>query len=112
MLNLTLTYHTARDRIALALDPDSPFLEIGAFAGYNLPSSSPCASMIGGVGLIHDRPILILSHIPTQSGGAWNEYTVLKQNRLMAVAMENDLPVLSLVQSVSLTFFASSYIHC
>ncbi|OAK98036.1 ClpP/crotonase [Phaeosphaeriaceae sp. SRC1lsM3a] len=89
----------ARDRIALALDPDSPFLEIGAFAGYNLPSSSPCASMIGGVGLIHDRPILILSHIPTQSGGAWNEYTVLKQNRLMAVAMENDLPVLSLVQS-------------
>lgn len=58
--------------------------------------------MIGGIGLIHERSVLILSHIPTQSGGAWNEYTVLKQNRLIAIATENDLPVLSLVQSVRL----------
>jgi acetyl-CoA carboxylase carboxyltransferase component len=55
--------------------------------------------MIGGIGLIHDRPCMILSHIPTQSGGAWNEYTVLKQNRLTAIAMENDLPIVGLVQS-------------
>ncbi|KAF2824418.1 ClpP/crotonase [Ophiobolus disseminans] len=89
----------ARDRIALVLDTDSPFLEIGAFAGYNLPDSTPCASMIGGMGLIHDRPCLVLSHIPTQSGGAWNEYTVMKQNRLTAIAMENDLPIVGLVQS-------------
>lgn len=58
--------------------------------------------MIGGIGLIHERPCLVLSHIPTQSGGAWNEYTVMKQSRLTEVAMENDLPVVSLVQSVSI----------
>ncbi|KAH7125146.1 carboxyl transferase [Dendryphion nanum] len=88
-----------RDRIALLLDTDSPFLEIGAFAGHNLKESTPCASMIGGIGLIHNRPCMILSHIPTQSGGAWNEYTVIKQNRLTAIAIENDLPIVALVQS-------------
>lgn len=41
-----------------------------------------------------------MSHIPTQSGGAWNEMTVLKVNRVMEVAFENDLPLVSLVQSV------------
>ena len=59
-----------------------------------------------------------MSHIPTQSGGAWNEMTgelmisnwliiyltdaiVLKVNRMMEIAFENDLPLISLVQSVS-----------
>jgi acetyl-CoA carboxylase carboxyltransferase component len=65
--------------------------------------------MIGGIGLIHDRPCLILSHIPTQSGGAWNEYTVMKQNRLTEIAMENDLPVVALVQSVCLSPSPRSY---
>ena len=30
----------ARDRVHLFLDPDIPFLELGAFAGYKLDSSS------------------------------------------------------------------------
>ncbi len=63
------------------------------------------------------RTCLIISHIPTQSGGAWNEMTgrvcccyeynlidkesVLKQNRVTTIATENDLPVIALVQSVS-----------
>lgn len=57
-----------------------------------------------------------MSHIPTQSGGAWNEMTgtsdpassvvlklsqeVIKTNRTMQISMENDLPLISLVQSV------------
>ncbi|KAF2035281.1 ClpP/crotonase [Setomelanomma holmii] len=103
--NTALDRHTsrgqllARDRISLLLDPDSPFLEIAAFTGHKLPDSTPCGSMIGGIGLIHNRPCLVLSHIPTQSGGAWNEYTVMKVDRLTEIAAENDLPVVSLVQS-------------
>ena len=65
-----------------------------------------------------------MSHIPTQSGGAWNEMTgknnlgynstfkfmltlnsVLKMNRMMEIAFENDLPLISLVQSVRLFGF-------
>jgi acetyl-CoA carboxylase carboxyltransferase component len=43
---------TARDRIALLLDPESPFLELCSFAGFELPDSSPCASLIVGVGSV------------------------------------------------------------
>lgn len=43
--------------------------------GYNLKDSSPCASIIGGIGNVCGRPVMILAHVPTQSGGAWNEFT-------------------------------------
>lgn len=88
-----------RDRISLLLDSDSPFLELCSFAGFGLPDSSPCASLIVGIGSVSGRPCLILSHVPTQSGGAWNELTVLKQNRVTAIATENRLPIIALVQS-------------
>ncbi|GES66754.1 carboxyl transferase domain-domain-containing protein [Aspergillus terreus] len=89
----------ARDRIALLLDQDSPFLELCAFAGYGNKDSTPCANLISGIGTVSGRLCLLMSHIPTQSGGAWNEMTVLKVNRMMEVAFENDLPLISLVQS-------------
>ena len=41
---------TARDRIALLLDQDSPFLELGAFAGFENKDSTPCANLISGIG--------------------------------------------------------------
>ncbi|KAI9146711.1 Acyl-CoA ligase sidI [Paramyrothecium foliicola] len=73
-----------RDRIALLLDQDSPFLELGPFAGFGNENSTPCANLIAGIG---------------NSGGAWNEMTVLKVNRMLEIAFENDLPLISLVQS-------------
>lgn len=118
----------ARDRIALLLDFDSPFLELCPFAGHKLPNSNNCANIIAGIGIVRlvqiraflapessDSPVstasanlglfsgmpcLLMSHIPTQDGGAWNEYTVQKVNRIMEIGMENDLPLISLVQSV------------
>lgn len=45
-------FRIARDRIALLLDPDSPFLELCTFAGFGLPDSSPCASLIVGIGTV------------------------------------------------------------
>ncbi|KAJ5683495.1 hypothetical protein N7462_006660 [Penicillium macrosclerotiorum] len=39
-----------RDRVALSLDQDSPFLELGAFAGFENPDSTPCANLIAGIG--------------------------------------------------------------
>ncbi|KAF4963732.1 hypothetical protein FSARC_8280 [Fusarium sarcochroum] len=88
-----------RDRITLLLDADSPFLELGSFAGFRQPQSNSCANLIAGIGLVSGRPCLLMSHIPTQSGGAWNEMTVLKVNRIMEIGLENDLPLISLVQS-------------
>ncbi|CAG7920918.1 unnamed protein product [Penicillium olsonii] len=88
-----------RDRVALLLDQDSPFLELGAFTGFGNEDSTPCGNLIAGIGNVCGRICLLMSHIPTQSGGAWNEMTVLKVNRMMEIAFENDLPLVSLVQS-------------
>lgn len=43
---------TARDRVALLLDEDSPFLELAPFAGYENPDSTPAASLVTGIGLV------------------------------------------------------------
>ncbi|KAJ4252784.1 hypothetical protein NW762_010690 [Fusarium torreyae] len=77
---------TARDRVALLLDHDSPFLELAQFAGYGL-DSTPCASLIAGIGKVSGKICMIICHIPSIKGGAWNEYT------------KNRLPVIGLVQA-------------
>ncbi|KAI1846885.1 hypothetical protein JX265_004855 [Neoarthrinium moseri] len=88
-----------RDRIALLLDQGSPFLELCSFAGYGNRDSTPCANLIAGIGTVSGTICLLMSHIPTRSGGAWNEMTVIKVNRMLEIATENDLPLISLVQS-------------
>lgn len=45
-------YHIARDRISLLLDSDSPFLELGPFAGFEVSGSNNCANLIAGIGLV------------------------------------------------------------
>lgn len=49
---LLTTLQLARDRIALLLDSDSPFLELCPFAGHGLPDSTPAANMITGIGVV------------------------------------------------------------
>ncbi|KAJ5235730.1 uncharacterized protein N7469_004898 [Penicillium citrinum] len=88
-----------RDRISLLLDQDSPFLEVCAFAGYENEDSTPGANIIAGIGNVCGKPCFLLSHVPTSQGGAWNVMTVLKVNRCLEISMENDLPLISLVQS-------------
>lgn len=47
-----LTNNPARDRIKMLLDPDTPFLELCIFAGYQQSGSSPCASIVAGIGIV------------------------------------------------------------
>ena len=44
--------YTARDRISLLLDHESPFLELGSFAGFDNRDSTPCANLIAGIGSV------------------------------------------------------------
>ncbi|KAK4894407.1 hypothetical protein LTR27_007291 [Elasticomyces elasticus] len=89
----------ARDRISLLLDPDSPFLELCPFAGVGQKDVPPCGNLIAGIGSICGRSCLVVSHIPTQNGGAWSTSTIPKQNRVTEIATENGLPIVALVQS-------------
>lgn len=47
-----LMFVLARDRISLVLDPDSPFLELGSFAGFGNSDSNACANLITGIGSV------------------------------------------------------------
>lgn len=48
--DLLLTSDSARDRVNLLLDSDSPFLELCALAGHDQETSSASASLVAGIG--------------------------------------------------------------
>lgn len=89
---------TARERIELLLDRDTPFLELCPFAAWG--SDFPVgASVIGGIGTISGVECVILANDPTIAGGTSNPFTLKKQLRIMDIALKNRLPFISLVES-------------
>lgn len=90
-----------RDRIELLLDPDTPFLELSALAGYNMYGDDFIASggIITGIGLIHGREVMIVANDATVKGGTYLPITVKKHLRAQEIALENNLPCVYLVDS-------------
>jgi len=90
---------TARERIDLLLDENSPFLELLPFAGIAGKSSEGGSTSVGGIGLVNDRLIMVISNVGTNKGGSVNLPTLNKSLRLGEIAFENDLPMINLVES-------------
>lgn len=88
----------ARERIELLLDPDSPFLELSPLAawGTEFPVG---ASTIVGIGVVSGVECLIVANDPTVRGGTSNPWTLRKGFRANDIAVQNRLPVISLVES-------------
>src|SRR5271168_4124984 len=62
----------ARERIALLLDPNSPFLELSPFAAYEVYSEEvPAAGIITGIGKISGRECVIVANDATVKGGTY-----------------------------------------
>jgi 3-methylcrotonyl-CoA carboxylase beta subunit len=92
----------ARDRVDLLLDPGSPFLELSALAAYDMYGGEyavPSAGIITGVGRVGERECVIVANDATVKGGTYYPMTVKKHLRAQAVAAENALPCLYLVDS-------------
>ena len=90
----------ARERVARLLDPDTPFLEIGALAAYGMYEGDVHgAGLIAGVGRIVGREAMIVANDPTIKGGAYYPMTVKKHLRAQEIAFENALPCVYLVDS-------------
>ncbi|MFT3661234.1 MAG: carboxyl transferase domain-containing protein [Gordonia sp. (in: high G+C Gram-positive bacteria)] len=88
----------ARERIELLVDEDSPFLELCPLAAYG--SQFPVgASVVIGIGVVEGVECLIVANDPTIKGGSSNPWTLRKTLRCNDIAMENRLPVISLVES-------------
>ncbi|HMU11189.1 MAG TPA: carboxyl transferase domain-containing protein [Ferruginibacter sp.] len=93
---------TARERIAYLCDDNSPFVEIGAFAGYDMypdEGGCPAGGTISGIGYISGRQCIIVANDQTVKAGAWFPITGKKNLRMQEIAMENKLPVIYLVDS-------------
>ena len=89
-----------RDRVARLLDPGSPFLEVGLFAGHDLyDGASPGGGMIAGVGLVEGREVMILCNDATVKGGTYFPISVKKHLRAQEIAAANHLPCIYLVDS-------------
>ena len=87
-----------RERIELLLDRDAPFLELMPVAASG--SSFPVgASLVCGIGRVHGVDVMVMANDPTVRGGASNPYSAKKTGRAMAIARENRLPLVNLVES-------------
>jgi 3-methylcrotonyl-CoA carboxylase beta subunit len=90
-----------RDRIDRLVDPGSPFLEIGQLAGFEMYGSDNVAAggLITGVGSINGQECMVVANDATVKGGTYYPITVKKHLRAQAVAAENNLPCIYLVDS-------------
>ena len=87
-----------RERIALVLDEDAPFLEISPLAGWR-SNVTVGSGFIVGIGVVSGIECLILGHDPSVRAGAFNEFNQKKLMRGLEIARENRLPYIQLVES-------------
>jgi acetyl-CoA carboxylase carboxyltransferase component len=93
---------TARERIQYLIDKDAPFIEIGAFAGWEMyeeQGGCPAGGTVAGVGYVSGRQCVIVANDQTVKAGAWFPITGKKNLRMQEIAMQNNLPIIYLVDS-------------
>jgi len=89
-----------RERLDKLFDRNTPFIEMSALAAYDMyDNEAPSASMVTGVGVIHDREVLIIANDATVKGGTYFPMTIKKHIRAQEIALENRLPCIYLVDS-------------
>jgi acetyl-CoA carboxylase carboxyltransferase component len=87
-----------RERVARALDPDTPFLEISSIAGWRSPFAVGSGFVLG-IGVISGVECVILGHDPSVRAGAFNAFNSKKLMRGLEIARENRLPYVQFVES-------------
>ncbi len=91
---------TARERIALLIDPETQFLELSTLAGYELYEDDvPAGGILTGIGQVRGRTCMIVANDQTVKGGTYYPITVKKHLRAQEIAEKNHLPCLYLVDS-------------
>lgn len=90
-----------RDRVTALLDPGTSFLELSWLAGHEMyPGEDvPSGGIIAGIGSVEGTWCMIVANDSTVKGGTYYPITVKKHLRAQAIAQENRLPCLYLVDS-------------
>lgn len=93
---------TVRERLKLLLDPDSPFLELGLWAAWNMYpdwGDIPAAGVVCGIGQVSGRACMVVANDATVKAGAMFPQSIKKVLRAQKVAELFRLPVIYLVDS-------------
>jgi len=93
---------TARERIDFLLDSSSKSIEIAAFAGdtmYPEHGGCPSGGVVVKIGYISNKQCVVVANDATVKAGAWFPITGKKNLRAQEIAMENNLPIIYLVDS-------------
>ncbi|MDH4558652.1 methylcrotonoyl-CoA carboxylase [Pseudomonas sp. BN417] len=89
-----------RERINRLLDPGSAFLEVGQLAAHEVYGEDvPAAGVVAGIGRVEGVECMIVANDATVKGGSYYPLTVKKHLRAQAIARENRLPCIYLVDS-------------
>ncbi len=100
-----------RERIALLLDPGTPFMELSALAGYGMDNpdmdkSIPGAGVIAGIGFVSGIRCMVCASDSGIDAGALQPMGLDKQLRMQELALENKLPLVQLVESAGANLMA------
>ena len=93
---------TARERIALLLDPGTELFELGMYAAYGMYEEwggAPAAGVVTGIGRVHGRQFMLIVNDATVKAGAFFPMTSKKVIRAQNIAIENHIPTIYLVDS-------------
>lgn len=93
---------TARERIDMLLDPNTPRFEVAAFAGmgmYEEHGGCPAGGVVVVIGYVSKKQCIVVANDATVKAGAWFPITGKKNLRAQEIAMENRLPIIYLVDS-------------
>src|SRR5436853_2451117 len=93
---------TARERIALLLDPGTELFELGMYAAHGMYEEwggAPAAGVVTGLGRIHGRLFMLIVNDATVKAGAFFPMTAKKVIRAQNIAIENHVPTIYLVDS-------------
>ena len=93
-----------RERVALVLDPGTPFIELSTLAGYmfdvpDADKSVPGGGLIAGIGFVAGIRCMISANDSGIDAGALQPYGLDKTIRVQELALENKLPYVQLVES-------------
>ena len=91
---------TARERVEKLCDPGSRFLEIGLLVAHDqYDGQAPAAGVVTGIGMLHDREVVVVANDPTVKAGSWWPETIKKILRAQEIAMRCRVPIIYLVDS-------------
>ena len=93
---------TARERIDYLKDSQTEALELGVFAGYEMYEeygSPPAGGVIVSIIKVSGLDCMVVANDATVKAGAYFEVSLKKTIRAQKIALENNLPVIYLVDS-------------